>query len=95
MREKKPKTAAALDKERAKRKKLWLKLIKKWESEKIDRTQFSVGTLDDQPAFIDMTNEPVSARIEMLMKLRWLNYGPEALYGRMERVWRRGTLDDK
>lgn len=78
--------------EKKARRKQWNKLIAKWKREKVDRTAFKIGTLDDE------VDKPSSAttmdeRVELLMKLRWLNYGPDALYGRLERVLTFGKLE--
>jgi len=76
--------------ERKARRKQWKKIIARWKREKIDRTKMVRGTLDDEPErpFLKTTDE----RVEAMMKLRWINYGPDALYGRMERVLRFGKL---
>lgn len=77
--------------ERAARRKQWERAIARWKREKIDRTAFRIGTLDDEePA--PQANLTVDERMEQMMKLRWLNYGPQALYGRLERVLAFGKL---
>lgn len=77
--------------ERAARRKQWNKVIARWKREKIDRTAFRIGTLDDEEPTpqADLT---VAERMEQMMKLRWLNYGPQALYGRLDRVLAFGKL---
>ena len=79
------------DAERAVRRKQWKRVIARWKREKIDRTAFRIGTLEDEEPTpqVDMT---VEERMEQMMKLRWLNYGPQALYGRLERVLAFGQL---
>jgi len=81
------------DAERAVRRKQWKRVIARWKREKIDRTAFRIGTLEDEEPTpqVDMT---VEERMEQMMKLRWLNYGPQALYGRLERVLAFGKLSD-
>lgn len=78
-------------KERAERRKQWNKVIARWKREKIDRTAFRIGTLDDEEP-TPQTDLTVAERMEQMMKLRWLNYGPQALYGRLERVLAFGKL---
>ena len=77
--------------EKRERRKQWHRTIARWKREKIDRTAFRMGTLDDEEPTpqVDMT---VDERMEQMMKLRWLNYGPKALYGRLERVLAFGKL---
>jgi hypothetical protein len=79
------------EKERKARRKIWNKIIARWKKERVDRTAFTIGTLDDErPGKLKPL--PMEERMDALMKLRWLNYGPEALYGRLERVLRFGKL---
>lgn len=79
--------------QRAVRRKQWRQIIARWKREKIDRTAFRIGTLEDEKPTpqVDLT---VEERMDQLMKLRWMNYGPQALYGRLERVLAFGSLSD-
>lgn len=79
--------------ERAARRKQWKQVIARWKQEKIDRTAFRIGTLDNEEP-TPQPNLTVDERMEQMMKLRWLNYGPQALYGRLERVLTFGKLED-
>lgn len=78
--------------EKKARRKQWNKIIARWKREKVDRSAFQIGTLDDEtdkPSPATTLNE----RLEALMKLRWINYGPDALYGTMEKVLTMGQLE--
>ncbi len=79
--------------QRAARLKQWKQIIARWRREKIDRTAFRIGTLDDEEP-IPQVELTVEERMDQMMKLRWMNYGPQALYGRLERVLALGTLSD-
>jgi hypothetical protein len=82
------------DQERATLRKQWNKIIARWKWEKIDRKSYRFGTLDDEaPRPSPYTTS--EDRLEALMKLRWLNYGPQALYGRIEKVYSFATLSDE
>lgn len=80
--------------EKRKRKRMWLKLIRKWKTEPIDRSYWQISTLED-PAVVseNLAHLSVYERLEHLMRLRWMNYGPDALYGRLERVFAIGELE--
>lgn len=77
--------------ERSARRIQWKQIIARWKREKIDRTVFRIGTLDDEEPTLQV-DLSVEERMEQMMKLRWMNYGPQALYGRLERVLAFGKL---
>ncbi|MFT3882874.1 MAG: hypothetical protein QM703_24865 [Gemmatales bacterium] len=79
--------------EKRRRRRQWDKLIARWKAEPMDRSAWQVTTWDDNDdSMHNMADRPVKERVEYLMRLRWMNYGPDALYGRLERVYSIGTL---
>ena len=76
------------------RKQYWQKYIRRWQKQPIDRSHWQLTTLDDlKAASENLVHLSVEERIEHLMRLRWMNYGPDALYGRLERVFAIGELE--
>lgn len=76
-----------------KRRRQWEKLIRKWKADRLDRQSWQIGNLDGESGtVVDRSNRPVAERVEYLRRFCWMNYEPDALYGRLERVYSIGCI---
>jgi len=79
--------------EKKERRRQWGRLIERWKKMRLDRSCWKVTTLEeDKEDLFCMIDKSYAERMEYFMRLRWMNYGPDALYGRLERVYSIGQL---